>query len=52
MSNNNNNDSEREQQRNSLEANKLLIKSFVEVLNKQDVTAVDKYYAPDVYLQQ
>jgi steroid delta-isomerase-like uncharacterized protein len=47
--NNNNNDSEREQQRNSLEVNKLLIKSFVEeVLNKHNVTAVDKYYAPDL----
>jgi hypothetical protein len=52
MSNNNNNDREIEQQRNSLEANKLLIKSFVEVLNKQDVTAVDKYYAPDPFVQQ
>ena len=49
MSYNNNNDSEREQQPNSLEANKLLIKSFVEqVLNKHNVAAVDKYYAPDL----
>ena len=47
--NNNNNDRQREEQLNSLEANKLLIKSFVEqVLNKHNVAAVDKYYAPDL----
>ena len=33
----------------SSEANKALVKSFVEqVLNKQNVTAVHKYYAPDL----
>jgi predicted SnoaL-like aldol condensation-catalyzing enzyme len=31
------------------QANKALVKSFVEqVLNKHNVTAVDKYYAPDL----
>src|SRR5919197_854864 len=47
----NNNDSNREeqQQANSLEANKLLIKSFIEqVLNKHNVAAIDKYYAPNL----
>jgi predicted SnoaL-like aldol condensation-catalyzing enzyme len=33
---------------NSLEANKLLIKSFIqEVFNKHNLTAIDKYYAPN-----
>jgi steroid delta-isomerase-like uncharacterized protein len=46
---NNNHTNREEQQPNSLEANKLLIKSFVEqVLNKHNVAAVDKYYAPDL----
>jgi steroid delta-isomerase-like uncharacterized protein len=37
------------QQSNSLEVNKLLIKSFVqEVFNKHNLTALDKYYAPNV----
>jgi steroid delta-isomerase-like uncharacterized protein len=45
----NNDHSKREEQPNSLEENKLLIKSFVEqVLNKHNVAAVDKYYAPDL----
>jgi steroid delta-isomerase-like uncharacterized protein len=45
----NNNASEMERQPSSLEANKLLIKSFIEqVLNKHNVAAVDKYYAPDL----
>jgi len=34
-----------QQQSNSLEANKEKVKSFVEVFNKHNVTAVDKYYA-------
>lgn len=34
---------------NSLEVNKLLIKSFVqEVFNKHNLTALDKYYAPNI----
>ena len=45
----NNKDSKREEQLNPLEANKLLIKSFVEqVLNKHNVAAIDKYYAPNL----
>jgi steroid delta-isomerase-like uncharacterized protein len=36
-------------QSNSLEVNKLLIKSFVqEVFNKHNLTALDKYYAPNI----
>jgi steroid delta-isomerase-like uncharacterized protein len=40
---------QQQQQSNSLEVNKLLIKSFVqEVFNKHNLTALDKYYAPNV----
>ena len=40
---------QQQQQSDPLESNKLLIKSFVqEVFNKHNLTALDKYYAPDV----
>jgi len=38
-----------QQQSNSLEANKEKVKSFVEVFNKHNVTAVGKYYAPTLF---
>ena len=40
---------QQQEQSNSSETNKLLIKSFVQqVFNKHNLTALDKYYAPDV----
>jgi hypothetical protein len=38
-----------QQQSNSLEANKEKVKSFIEVFNKHNVTAVGKYYAPTLF---
>jgi hypothetical protein len=35
-------------QANSVQQNEQLIKSFVEVFNKHDVTAVDQYYSVDL----
>jgi steroid delta-isomerase-like uncharacterized protein len=40
--------SQQQQQSNQLEENRLLIKSFVqEIFNKHNLTALDKYYAPN-----